>query len=230
MEGGILGLALALLAQVGVAPKTVDLNSHVTLHERVLRVGDLVNAERARLPARLAELVIARLPDDRGTFRMPGETAAALVRRRVPALHPISAPGTAVQIDLPAPPARVTLVGRCFAAGAPLTAGSALTRADITETACQPVRPARLRYAAAGIVFAAESIESGAYLGRLPRLPEAAIGKGAALTLRSSAGPVTIERPVIALQAAQSGGRLFVRSTEGDVFAAPLGLAGQGRP
>lgn len=230
MVGGILGLVLAPLAQGEVAPRTVDLNPHVTLRGRVLRVGDLVNAPRAGLPPRLADLVVARLSDNHGSIRMSGETAAALVRRRVPALHPVGAPDTTIQIDFPPSRAQRMPAGRCFVSGVPLMAGVALTRSDITESACQPMRPARLRYAAAGIVVAAESIGAGAYLGRLPRLPEAAIGKGAALTLRSSAGPVTIERPVIALQAAQSGGKLFVRSAQGDVFAAPLGLVGQGRP
>jgi hypothetical protein len=42
------------------------------------------------------------------------------------------------------------------------------------------------------------------------------------MTLVSRAGPVTIERPVTALQSGSVGRRVFVRDSRGHVFAAPV--------
>lgn len=49
-----------------------------------------------------------------------------------------------------------------------------------------------------------------------------AVRRGEALTVSSVSGPVRIERRVVALQDLGSGGRkLFVRSADGEIFAAP---------
>lgn len=62
-----------------------------------------------------------------------------------------------------------------------------------------------------------------------PYVPETpTVERGQKLTLRSAAGPVVIERPVIALQSAsQSDKRLFVRTADGDVISAPLAWVAQ---
>lgn len=54
-----------------------------------------------------------------------------------------------------------------------------------------------------------------------------AVTKGQRLTLASHAGPVTIERPVTALQAARPvDQRIFVRTDDGEIFAAPIKIDG----
>ena len=53
------------------------------------------------------------------------------------------------------------------------------------------------------------------------------IAKGDRLTLVSQVGPITIERPVTALQGARPHDRrIFVRTDDGDVFAAPIRIDG----
>ncbi len=71
-------------------------------------------------------------------------------------------------------------------------------------------------------MVAAEAIAAGTYLGRVAPLRRASVVKGAELVLRSSAGPVVIERRVTAMQPGRAGGRIFVRDADGQVFAAPL--------
>lgn len=230
MGGIVLGAVLAVSTPVAAgAESQVVLRPSITLKRADLRVGDLVALRRGKLPARIADMVVASLPLGETVMDLPAEQAAALVRRRVPALHPTVTPGTVVHIRMLASSLKAVAVGTCFATMSDLAAGAAITAADVTQADCG-VRPiARLRYGQGGLVIAGEAIPAGAYLGRLPALPKRAIGKGALLTLRSSAGPVTIERSVVAMQPARSGGKLFVRDENGSVFAAPLALSEEGQ-
>lgn len=53
-------------------------------------------------------------------------------------------------------------------------------------------------------------------------LPKPAVASGDAMTLAVRVGPVTVERPVTAMQPGHVGKRVFVRDTAGHVFSAPL--------
>lgn len=112
----------------------------------------------------------------------------------------------------------------CFATSRDVPAGASLSARDVTAAPCRTdAARARLRYDRdGGVVVAAAALPAGTYLGRLAPLMEAFVAKGAVLTLRSSAGPVTVERQVTAMQAGRAGGRVFVRDSSGKVFAAPL--------
>ncbi|WHU05010.1 hypothetical protein [Sphingomonas sp. NIBR02145] len=230
-----MGLALAFPAPALAGPEqAVGLKRAVMLEAAELRVRDLVELRGVRLPARIADMIVMRLPLGTAKLDLPAEQAAALVRRRVPGLRPAAVRGAVVRIRTTATrpgteAAELRVPGRCFEAAASLAAGATLTQADISEAGCDTRPVARMRYSSGGLVSAVEPVAAGSYLGRLPRLPERAIGKGASLTLRSSAGPVTIERSVVAMQPARSGGKLFVKDESGKVFPAPLILAGEGR-
>lgn len=69
------------------------------------------------------------------------------------------------------------------------------------------------------------TVPPGGYLGRVSVLSSGGVAKGERLTLRSSAGPVVIEREVTALQSGRSGERIFVQDSSGAVFAAALLLS-----
>ncbi|MES2442132.1 MAG: hypothetical protein V4574_04825 [Pseudomonadota bacterium] len=114
----------------------------------------------------------------------------------------------------------------CFAAARDVPAGAPLAAADLTAVACRDdAARAPLRYdRAGGVPVTAAAIAQGTYLGHVVALAEGRVAKGESLTLRSTAGPVTIERAVVAMQPGRSGGRVFVRDAEGKVFAAPLAL------
>jgi flagella basal body P-ring formation protein FlgA len=119
------------------------------------------------------------------------------------------------------------LSGDCATAARDLPAGAAIAAIDLTPTACRrdAPRPA-LRYDARnGAVVATAALPAGAYLGRVALFAGARrIAQGEALVLRSSIGPITIERPVTAMQPGRSGERLFVRDAEGNVFPVRLAL------
>ncbi len=223
---GSANVAVALLAANVASSDSGAATRHVAVRDGVLRVGDLIDRGSTGLPEQVARLVVARLPAGRSTLQLSAKTVADLVRRRVPGLGPVAMGSASVRIDVISPPAPRTQM-HCFVAKAAMSDGAVVTRADVAETPCQASRAARLRYGGGGLVLANKPVAAGTYLGRLAGLPDAAIGKGAALTLRSSAGPVTVERPVVAVQPARSGGRLFVRSGSGEIFAAPLDLASE---
>ncbi|WP_448661566.1 hypothetical protein ACG3SL_12950 [Sphingomonas sp. CJ20] len=224
---GHLVTALAIAAAPAGGAQEAVLKAAVQVRAAELRVGDLVKVRGGGLPVRIASLVVARLPRGATALDLPAATLATLVRRRVPGLR-IAAPAGTVRI-------RATLAkpaapdGRgCFAAAFAVPASRAVAAGDVVATECRDVAPARLRYAQGGLAVARAALPAGSYLGRLAALPGRAIAPGAALTLRSQAGPVTIERAVTAMQPGLSGKRLFVRDAEGKVFAVPLALAPEG--
>lgn len=116
----------------------------------------------------------------------------------------------------------------CFTAAREIAAGVALTADDLAPAPCQSRKRAALRYdAASGHPVAMSVVPAGAYLGRLAPMGERLIPAGTPLTLRSTAGVVTIEREVVAMQPGRSGSRMFVRDASGEVFAVPLVLDAQ---
>jgi flagella basal body P-ring formation protein FlgA len=122
--------------------------------------------------------------------------------------------------------AMASLGPSCFAAAHDLPAGSSLAAADLAPADCRiDAKRAPLRYdRASGVPVTVAAVAAGTYLGHVLPVADARVAKGDKLVLRSSAGPVTIERTVEAMQPARSGGRVFVRDSEGKIFAAPLAL------
>lgn len=114
----------------------------------------------------------------------------------------------------------------CFAAARDLPAGAPLAPGDLAAVDCRAgAKRAPLRYdRVGGVPVTAAAVTAGTYLGHILPLADGRVAKGDKLTLRSTAGPVTIERTVVAMQPGRSGGRVFVRDSEGKVFAAPLAV------
>ncbi|MCX8475453.1 MAG: flagella basal body P-ring formation protein FlgA [Sphingomonas sp.] len=117
--------------------------------------------------------------------------------------------------------------GDCFEAVRTLSAGAPIRAEDVMAVACDGKRDAvAVRYdRSARAALPVAAVPTGGYLGRISVLPSGAVVKGERLTLRSSAGPVVIEREVTALQSGRSGERIFVQDANGAVFAAALLLS-----
>lgn len=117
----------------------------------------------------------------------------------------------------------------CFAASRDVSIGTELAANALTKVPCRTkAARARIWYdRTRRTAVAASPISARTYLGHVVGQAEPLVDKGEVLTLRSSVGPVIIERTVIAMQPARSGGRIFVRDAEGNVFAAPLVVEGK---
>jgi hypothetical protein len=137
-------------------------------------------------------LVIARLPA--GAARQVRRSVLAqLVRRSLPNLQVIGDTRGSVILKSPA---AATAEARCFEPVSERAAGESAAPAAVA------------RCGSVAAVYVPE-----------PPL----VRRGDKLTLRSTAGPVIITREVVALQDARSiQQHLFVRSADGQVFAAPL--------
>ena len=118
----------------------------------------------------------------------------------------------------------------CFATAHDVPAGATLSAGDLTEVECRShAKHVALHYDANGsVIVATAAIPAGSYIGRVAPLANEVVAKGAELTLRSSAGPVVIERQVTAIQPGRAGRRLFVRDASGQVFAVRY-VAGEGQ-
>lgn len=109
----------------------------------------------------------------------------------------------------------------CFATARDVPQGAVLRAEDLVAVDCrEDSTRTRLGYdRAARAPVANAPLAAGTYLGRVAPPSGAMVAPGEQLTLRSSAGPVIIERTVTALQLGRSGGRLFVRDAQGQVFS-----------
>ncbi len=228
MTGGIVAM-LALGAAVPGGGPVAAIKPVVRVDAPELMVRDVVEIRGGALPAATGALVVARLPRGAERLDIPAADMAALLRRRVPGLRLLPARAAVVRVFGSLPRASAAPEQGCYATATAMAAEAALSAEDVTRTSCRAGRPARVVYDRAGGAHAGAALPRGAYLGRLAPLPSRAIGKGAPLTLRSTAGVVTIEREVVALQPGRSGRRVFVRDAQGQVFAAPLALEGASR-
>lgn len=219
--GVILGLAMAMSPH---AERVVEARA------AVVTFGEVVDV--ARLPATLrataARLPIARFPAT-GRLVMTERQAIERARAQMPALAPFfgDAGDRRVVVRPAARAAPREAPPACLRLLRPVAGGMTPTRGDVAPVACPDDPPAgAFRYdVARRTVRALRDLVEGEVVTALPAFAIAAVRPGQALYLEARIGPVTVEREVRALQATRPGGRLFVRSAEGDVFPVQLGEA-----
>jgi len=169
---------------------------------------------------RLGAVEIARLPVGRDRLSLSRRAIAALVRRAVPGM--VVEGGDARIVTFRYVRRAEAGAGGCQATSAAIAAGAAITRDKIAAGPCAAITTA-IRYGATrGYLVARRDLPAGSPLGHLVVPPPATVAKGDAMTLVSRAGPVTVERSVIALQSGSVGRQVFVRDRGGHVFAAPV--------
>lgn len=115
----------------------------------------------------------------------------------------------------------------CMATTRAIPAGGTVSRSDFTPAACTEA-PATLRYdARLKAARAGRALEAGETVAALPGFALPAVRSGETLHVRTQIGPVVVDREVVALQPGQPGGRIFVRTADGEVFAAVLAEDGR---
>lgn len=212
------GAALMLTASM------LTLAGAVEVRGRDVRVRDLLRDAKGLPYAGVgSELIALRLKNDRTVVLRPKQ-AAALLRRRVPGLIFDAVKVSTVRIST-SPAAAASPKFSCFEASRAIEIDAAIARDDVATTECRGSATPAIRYEqGAGGAVAAAAIKQGAYLGRLSVGPSRSVSRGTVLTLRSTTGPVTVERTVTTMQAGRSGRSTFVRDDRGAIFAAPLVL------
>ena len=218
--------AAALLAALATGVCALSTLNAIDLDAAEVRVRDVIALDCIAPERRvhIGGLIIAQsLPHVR-ELELDRGALLALVRRRAPGLGEALTMGASGSIRLRFPPASAAQPEpRCFAAARPLGPGHALTTSDLVAGDCASDQPTSLRYDRRhGIARTARPIEAGEPLGPLAPLPRDVVEQGALLTLVSRSGPIVIEREVRAAHAARTGGALFVRDREGQLFSAPF--------
>ena len=218
-----------LLAGLGFVPGVecaVAPVEEVALDEPYIHVRDLIALD-CLMPAsadRVGDIPVAKFPAQKREMSLSRRDVESLVRRRIPALGnrlATTGEGTVrVKYRANDTGSGKTEAG-CFELRVPVETGDAIEIADVQPAACLTSRqaaPIDFDHVA-GILRAGDNLKPGDYLGRVQFPDEPVALAGQQVLLCSSAGPVTIEREVEALQPVVAGGAAFVRGNDGRVFS-----------
>ena len=204
------------------------------LDEAVLSPGPVTLGRLADLSAlppglrqRADNLVLVVLPAGRPHLGIEHARMAERARGMLPALGPwLSAPQpgrTQVRLEPQAPCALAAQ--SCRRTTEPVIAGETPTLLQIEPAACaaQAANDAFAFSTQDGLARARRDLEPGALLADPPIGAFAGLPAGASARLVAQVGPVRIERSVDVVGASRAGQPVFVRASDGTVFAAPAG-------
>lgn len=194
----------------------------VRVGDGAVRLGEIVQLDPAHRQ-RLGSIVIARLPAGLRQAQLSRADLQMLARRAVPGLTfaGITHGFVTIRWDAPAE----AKAKRCFEAIAPVAAGAFIAIGDAAAVPCdREGETAALRHdRETGAAVAVQSVAPGDYLGEVRLGQRAVVRRGDKLTLKSRAGPVVVERPVVALQSGKpTDRRIFVETSEGEILATDL--------
>ncbi len=210
-------LALASLLTIAAPVVTLVPAGEVALAGREVRLADVGHG----IDAEAGKLVIARLPVGRARIRLDRRQVAMLVERALPGAKVRGADAGTISLVAPI---RARVDGNCLELLTGLPAGQLVTPADVRAADCGESSEAALRHdPATGGSIATAALKAGDVIrgGLLAAAPQ--VRKGQRLRLSARSGPVVIERPVTAMQAARPADRrIFVQTDDGQVFAAPV--------
>lgn len=227
--------ALILAVAVSAAPQAdhgrVAPRFEVTVARADVLLGDVMDV--SRLPAVLrtgaAALPIARFGPGQHRITFTSSRLSERARALMPALSPWLEDSPAMLIFVertsrdPASSERVAgpRAPRCMKLGRALGVGDTPTAHDLSPVPCgETAGVAAFRYdATARSLRARRELRSGEILAAVPAPSIPGVAPGQRVWLRSSIGPVRIEREVVALQPAGPGQSLFVQSAGGEVFS-----------
>lgn len=105
-----------------------------------------------------------------------------------------------------------------------LAQGASMTAAAVVAAPCaddQAPTPLRVR-GGNDDLYASTPLKAGQVIRGVVGIAPPAVAPGQSLMVSTRVGPVTIERKVVALQAARPGGDFFVRTEDGKVFTASM--------
>jgi hypothetical protein len=216
----VVASALLLTLLIGGAAETGgEIGARIALHDDAVRIADIAIAPAGE------NRIVARLPRRASGVALTEAQRRSLLRGRVPGgQFRLRHTGTIWLARGAVTTPAYVLRGPCYTARTDLPAGSYLDRDAVAETECRAATAERrLGYdAAARVAVARDTIPAGAYLGRLRLIDRAPVAPGQAMTLRTSVGPVIVDRTVTSLQPGRHGKRLFVRTDDGKLLASTL--------
>jgi hypothetical protein len=188
----------------------------------VARLSNLPSAMRRRAQS----LAIYEIPAGRRRITLSAKFIVERASNLLPALRPWLDPNAngVVEVTLTKRHDDETTQSACMVAKTSLAVGDIATRSNFTAAACPPEGPSAraFRYSAAtGSAYAVRSITAGEQVLSVPSGDLAAVRPGQSLFITARAGPVRVQREVVAVQPAAMGRALFVKAADGKVFSVP---------
>lgn len=192
---------------------------NVKLDDNNIRVGDVAKNSGA-----LSNVVISSLPSNSKEITLSEADQLMLLRKTFPTYNFSLRHKGKVNFSSDFAVPNKNLKRNCYNAKGVISKGSPLTKDLIIKTNCSDtVIPVNISYdREMRAAIATETIESGAYLGRLFLNDKEVVRKGTKLTFMTEHGPVIIKRDVIALQSAQHGQNIFVKTGDGKIITSKL--------
>jgi hypothetical protein len=218
MVGGMIA-ALLSTGSLPVAPPA----EQVDVSRAEVRLADVLDLESIPPPLRerARSLTLVRLRPAH-PVTVSDAQAAAKARALMPALAAwLPAPaGRTLTFRLLEEPEQREAVGACVRALRVVAAGETAATVDFEPAACPRTRQRAWRLEpVSGSVRAVRPIAPGEPVPAWPSFGTGDAEPGMPLTLRSTAGAVSVERPVASIQTARPGERLFVRSGDATLHA-----------
>jgi hypothetical protein len=212
--------ALAATGSPAATPSLAIEGDHLLLHHLVAP-GEIPRGVSA-------DMRLLTAPAGRRTLILTREAQERLLRRRLPAVRLAPRASGAVRLVF-APRGLRKAGGACFELREPLAAGAWVSVEQVSAVPCNDARVAApLAYdRVARVPRTRLALAAGSYLGAIELPPTLPQPRGAALTLRTRVGPVTIYRDAILEQPGWAGRPAFVRLSDGNIIAAPLADEGE---
>jgi hypothetical protein len=224
-------LGVGWLAALALGGATIVFEQEVHVTSPVVTLDDV--ADLSVLPdalrSRAREIEIAAFPRARDRLALSVRRLGERARAQLPALAAwlpqddrttviVERTPTPLQARAPQAPAR-----SCARLAATVEAGAAPLASDFAAAPCdEPAVDHGLRYdTTARVLRATERLDAGALVEAPPLNLLAGVGSGEALSLAIRVGPVVIERDATVARPARPGERLFVRTSDSQVFAVP---------
>lgn len=200
-------------------------DSIVTANHQI-KIGDVVEldciVEKDR--TRIADLAIAALPKGQSEVELDRSVVKALLRRRVPRLDFPAGPDDSDAIAFKSFAAdHSPVVPTCQQARRAIPAGKIVVADDLEEIDCTahaPIAAALTLDRTYRVVRAVRHISPGDVIGRLVP-PHMAYEISEPVSLSIRVGQVRIERTVETAQPGVAGRDIFVKDSDGAVFAVP---------
>lgn len=215
----MLGGAAIIFA--GVALASAD-PLEAPLPDRNVRLLDL--AEKPDAPiGEMRNPIVAKVPRDAQSVEFEEETALRLVRNRLPGFEPKLKFTDRIVLTAPQRIAKRS-AGACFAARQMIPEGHFITDADVEARSCtDDAISENLGYDRdAQAAYATGQVPAHAYLGPVRPACSQRIAKDQKVQLTTGTGAVQITRTATTLQAGRQGKNVFVRTSDGTVFAVPF--------
>lgn len=211
-------------------PGALSFRQSAVVHDRQLMLGEVADLSIMPLALRrLADgLVLVRFSTGQRPSRISYAYLSARARGQMPALSPwlrgiedgslmLGYPETETQATLPS-------TTNCLQALRPIAAGTAAQDVDFQTAPCKARRTSQsfVYDRQAGSIRVSHAIVQDELITHYAGYGEKRIRPGDRVLIQAGAGAVRIEREVEALQSANEGQRLFVKTDDGQAFAVEL--------